>query len=483
MAGGGRSWAARSSTEEGITDLPDSLTGAPPSHPAKSGGPPPNLFLFAAAAVLVLAAFVGLQDQPGLTAEASAQPSAAASPSHRTAALPTARPTSPPLAIRLSTPQHLQLNGKVGFFVGDMWVTVTLPPGSEGDYVVDRALDVGWPDGGITITADDLSSRCLGWPGVPPDPSSRVLPGLGWETGAAFTLAGYPGRYFEFGPEDEANECHPNAVWDSIVPGLGGRGLDVRLQLWALHTPQAQHLVFGSYMGTDAAARAQETIQGILASVQIDSADRVFDGGDLPDGPVEAGWYWARADNSTSMASPEFVPLRFVLHVPTGGWTSSRETQSATAWQLSRGSPGEPDAAVVRVGRIDGVYADPCNHVPAPAVDSTATALGDAIARIPGVEVLERSTVPVPYATADYIALRIPDGIGCQAPDFSLWYDEVEGERAATATGSTIRLWVFTPNDRSVFGRVAFEAETYADADPLLESDILQMLYSIRHGG
>jgi hypothetical protein len=474
--------AARPSAEEGISDLPDPRINSPPDHSPTRGGPPPNLYLYAAVAVLAFAVFLGLQDQQSPTPDASSRPSGGASPSHPSTALSTPRPATPPPLSRRSTPQHLQLSGQAGFFIGDAWLTVTLPPGSEGDYFVHRTLVVGGNTGGITITTDDLSSRCLTWPDAPPTSPSSGIPGLGSASGSAFTMAGYPGRYFEFEPPGSGGECHPNEVWDGIAPEVGGRGLNVRVQLWVLDTPASEYLVFGSYMATEDAPGAQETIRGILASVQIDSLDKGLGSGRLPIGPVEADWYWARADNATSTVFADFVPFDFLFHVPPG-WMGSGDVESGTAWQLARGSPGEPGGAIVRVGRIDGVFADPCNHVRGPAVDPTATALADALARIPGVDVLQRSQVPVPYATAEYVAVRVPEEIGCQAPDFFLWWDDVEGARAATATGSTIRLWVFTPNDRSIFGRVAFEAETYADADPLLESEILQMLYSIQHGG
>ena len=132
---------------------------------------------------------------------------------------------------------------------------------------------------------------------------------------------------------------------------------------------------------------------------------------------------------------------------------------------------------------MDGQRLRRGGHEAAPPVDASAAALADAVTAIPGIEVVERSSTSLHGDTFEYVTLTIPRELPCSPAEFWLWYDDVEGPRAATAIGSVIRLWIFTPNDRAIFGRLAVDAETYAGENPILASDVLQMLYSIQHGG
>jgi hypothetical protein len=437
-----------------------------------------NPYPYAAILVLATAAFISLQRPSEPAAVASAEPSAAA----MRATLPRAT-LPPPVHV---TPQHLLLGGETGFFIGDSWVTITLPENSEADYFPPELLQAQSPEGGITITtASADGSLCLSR-STPPsaiagsEPPLHEVPGVGAASGSTFVLGGYAGRYLEF--TRASGSCHPNVVWDSLVGAVGGRGLNVRLQLWLLDV-EDQQLVLGRYTGMTEDAGALEGTRTIVASVRVTPRKATFAAGELPAGSVEPGWYRVSADNQTDQSHPEFVPFDFLIHVPGGPWTASGRIDAATGWQLVRGTPGTPDGAVVRIGRVDGVYRDPCSHEQAPPVDATASALADAVAAVPGVDVVERSRMRAHGETVEYVALSIPAGIPCAPEDFSLWYDDTQGPRAAQAIGTTIRLWIFTPNDRAIFGRLIFEAETYADEDAVPASDVLQMFDSIQHGG
>jgi hypothetical protein len=472
MAGTDRGRMTRPSHEEGITDLPDPQRG--PAAPTNAGGPPPNIWLYGSLLVVGLAVLIGLQNAPGPRPVASPRPSRVAPTPMPTATAPN-NPLAPPSQAvpspaQVDAAQHLVLGGTAGLFISDHWITVDLPPGTEGDYYAGAALDTQGPVG-ITIQALPQGRPAMGClatstasvePSAASAPPVGEVPSVGAASGSAFSLDGLSGHYYEFVGRSAAQACHPNLVWDAIVGSrVGARGLKVRLQLWVVDTPETP-LVVATYAGLDLPSSSHEVIRNIVASIRIDQDASVAI--EPAAEPFSPGWY-----------SRGFLSL----WIPRSGWTSSGAGDDATGWELSRGTVGAPDGAVLRIGHIDGIYTDPCAH----ERETPSDELADAITRIPGIAIVERARTQIGwYDSAEHLVLTTPRSLPCEPHDFYLWWSDSGGPRAANAAGSIIRIWIFTPCGRAGFGRWVVEAETYPGFDPAIESEFLQMVNSITHG-
>lgn len=169
---------------------------------------------------------------------------------------------------------------------------------------------------------------------------------------------------------------------------------------------------------------------------------------------------------------------RFTLDVATAGWISQDRGN------MVKGSFLSQDGAIVDMPPAvkDGVYSDPCAHVPDSPTGPSAADLAAAVATIPGLDTTGPTDVTVGGFPAKLIVLTIPEDIGCAPDDFFLWYDigECVGfnpcPRWASQLGSTIRVWIVDVNGE----RVWLDAETYAGATPDIEMEINRIIDSIR---
>jgi hypothetical protein len=134
---------------------------------------------------------------------------------------------------------------------------------------------------------------------------------------------------------------------------------------------------------------------------------------------------------------------------------------------------------------IDGVFADPCGQVPGPVVSPSAEALADAVASLPGSELVAGpSNVTVGGRPATHVAITIPETIDCAPNEFFLWYDDVRCgsddpcHRWASSIGEVNQVWIIEVNGKHIW----IEAETYAGAPPEVEDEVQQIIDSIRFG-
>ena len=128
----------------------------------------------------------------------------------------------------------------------------------------------------------------------------------------------------------------------------------------------------------------------------------------------------------------EGVPLSIGLQ--TTGWRSNGDFYMDT--------PESPDSPNFFFWGVtpDGVYADPCNRVQAEAVGPSAAALADAVALLPGIELVSGPTdVVVGGNPGKQVVMKVPEDIGCPAGSFHLWYDAETGGRWASYLNATIK--------------------------------------------
>ncbi len=174
------------------------------------------------------------------------------------------------------------------------------------------------------------------------------------------------------------------------------------------------------------------------------------------------------------------VPFSFEVSTP--GWISSGVQVAPDGGTLTKGE-GTPQKAWMLFWSIDGVFADPCGHVPAPPVSPSAASLAAAVAAIPGVDVV---TGPVDVTLggrpAKHVAITVPEDIACAPGQFYMWYDDVRCgnddpcHRWATALGQTNRIWIVEVDGKHIW----IEAETYKGASPDIDAEIQQMIDSIQ---
>jgi hypothetical protein len=190
----------------------------------------------------------------------------------------------------------------------------------------------------------------------------------------------------------------------------------------------------------------------------------------MPSGTLAAGVRYSAVQGG--------VRLNFQL--PTSKW----DTGNAFEF-LRTGTFKAADGAfigVTRPGGPRGTYSDPCAHVAAENSSRVGSEIAEALATIPGVD----ATAPVASAVggkaATFVAVTIPEGIGCGPSDFFLYYDPGSCEgfdpcpRWASALDSTYRIWLVDVDGTLVW----IETETYKGASSELVQEIQDIVDSIQ---
>jgi hypothetical protein len=175
--------------------------------------------------------------------------------------------------------------------------------------------------------------------------------------------------------------------------------------------------------------------------------------------------------------------IAFSLDFTTSGWSSSGVAVAPDGVNITKGLPPDKNAAWLLSWSIDGVYADPCGHVPSPTLSPSAADLASAVATLPGAELVSGPTdVTLDGRVATFVSISIPEDVACPPRSFLLWWDDAdcdaEGpcERWVTGLGETQYVWIFEIDGQHVW----IEAETYKDASPALVQEVQQIVESIR---
>lgn len=191
----------------------------------------------------------------------------------------------------------------------------------------------------------------------------------------------------------------------------------------------------------------------------------------LPDpfasqGPLEPGTFGAEVDG-----------VRFSLDIPPG-WASG------DFW-ISKGAGDDPQAPAIVFwpASFDNVYADPCAHTPLePAPEATAESLADAIAAMPGVDLVTGPwSVEIGGHPAQHVVFTVRPDIGCEPNDFYLYYDDDSGGptwgyRYADGLGETMRLWIVDLDGRLFW----IDSGTATDVDAVSSRELQQIVESLR---
>jgi hypothetical protein len=355
----------------------------------------------------------------------------------------------------------------------------------------------GWRSNGeFYIEKLDKEAELFFWSSAPDgvfaDPCSATQgPPLSSNAELASAVASIPGTVLVSGPTDVTVGGRPAkhvvlTVPDDIACGVddfelwyaegiaGGRyasRLGNTIRVWIIDAEPGTRVWIDAETPADASPESEAEIQQVIDSIEFGSPF-VPEAGDLQPGPYGAS-----------------VP-GFTFVVPTSGWVSGPRNADGSVGPISRGTLGSPDGAVIRFvfDPIRRVFTDPCAHILGPAIEPSKTDLATAMASIPGVDITgpTRQSLNEGYSTSERLVLTVRDDIECAPADFYLWSDEGVGTRAATALRSTIRAWIFHPNDRAgpmCCGMVVIEAETYAGASPEIEREIQRIIDSVSHGG
>jgi hypothetical protein len=203
----------------------------------------------------------------------------------------------------------------------------------------------------------------------------------------------------------------------------------------------------------------------------------------LPEPTPQAGAFPAAGAVKVGTQAFSQSGVRFTMDIATTGWTSRGIEVAPDGGNLTKSAGTGTAGAWMLSWSIDGVYADPCGHLAAPPAGTSVADLADAVASMPGVEVVTAPTdVTVGGHAAKTVAIRIPADIGCGPSNFFLWYDNVRCgsdspcHRWVSEVEETNRVWIIDVDGT----RVWIEAETYKGATPEIVAEVQGMIDSIK---
>ncbi len=360
-------------------------------------------------------------------------------------------------------------------------VRITLPEG----WCLRRSMLNHWS----AESADDDATSVIGFTvkdGPLPCVDRAVLSDFKIPEFAEVMFSGFAGERIEFAP---GSACSPSAVLDALG-APGGRDPNTHLTLWLLDVEGQRLAMYATttpaVTGRPANTRRQDELRQLIESAWVSGDPWPYPEEPVPPEPGELapGYYVAVVDSDPALdgCCPQ-GSFGFTFRVPSASWVSGDREPGWQDGSISRGMVGSPDGAIIRWGNPERIYADPCAGTLGPPIGESVGDLAAAMATIPGVRVSGPTEVPLRWSTAQHVVLTIPDGLPCDPQAFGLWWDERTGPRTVTAPGSRIEVWIFNPNDRSVFGRVVIEAETYPGVSPEVEREIAQIVASVDHGG
>lgn len=175
--------------------------------------------------------------------------------------------------------------------------------------------------------------------------------------------------------------------------------------------------------------------------------------------------------------------IAYSIEVTTEGWQSSGVAVPPDGGNMLKNMRGADDGIWMLFWTIDGVYSDPCGNVPGPRLSPSAADLANAVATLPGTELVSGpSDVVVGGRPAKHVSITIPESIDCAPNEFFLWYDDVRCgpddpcSRWASQIGEVNYVWIIETGGTHIW----IEAETYPGAGPEVEQEIQQIIDSIQ---
>jgi len=124
-----------------------------------------------------------------------------------------------------------------------------------------------------------------------------------------------------------------------------------------------------------------------------------------------------------------------------------------------------------------GRFAEQCAYLRNLNPAATVAALAEAVASVPGTDVLTRSDESVGDRTATKVVLFVRDDVGCD-PGFFFYYPTLDGGALwpETMPGDTVRVWIVDAGPRLL----VIEGKTHPVINPTLEEQIQAIVDSIR---
>ena len=174
--------------------------------------------------------------------------------------------------------------------------------------------------------------------------------------------------------------------------------------------------------------------------------------------------------------------IPFSLEFTRPGWRSRGLEVPPDGGSLVKADES-PEEIWLLLWSIDGVYGDPCGHVPAAPVSPSPAELAAAVAAIPGFDVLRSpEDVTLGGRPAKHVQVKLRDDIPCLPREFAMWYDDVRCDvddpcyRWATAPGHQVNdIWIFEVDGAHIW----IEAETFDNAAPGTHEEVEQIISSI----
>jgi hypothetical protein len=172
----------------------------------------------------------------------------------------------------------------------------------------------------------------------------------------------------------------------------------------------------------------------------------------------------------------------FSIEVSTTDWSSEGQQIPPDGGSFTKGS-GTPQGVWMIFWSIDGVYADPCGHVPGPVLSPSAADLAAAVAGLPATDIITApSDVTIGGRPAKHVAIRFRDDVGCSPSQYFMWFDDVRCGaddpccRWVSAPGQRNDVWIVEIDGKHVW----IEAETFDAAGPAVDAEVQAMIDSIQ---
>jgi hypothetical protein len=201
-----------------------------------------------------------------------------------------------------------------------------------------------------------------------------------------------------------------------------------------------------------------------------------FDDRMPPAGPLVPGQRY-----TVVAGDPEFAPqgdITLTFAMPEAGWTSD-----GSLWLKGHmASPEETLLSFNTGSGIPAVFTDACAHSGPRQFENSIAGQAEAWASEPGADLVsEPSDVTVDGRAATYVAISIPEDVGCSNTEYRMAYDprcSFPGCWYPTWLGSTMRFWTVDVGNGMRLGILA--ESRYSDARPDLEQEIQQIVDSIQ---
>jgi hypothetical protein len=274
----------------------------------------------------------------------------------------------------------------------------------------------------------------------------------------------------------------PDQIYDAVRDRIEHTSQRVFFGPWRTPT-------MNTYLKAGLAAAA--VVVAAIFGLQLLDASRGVGGGPTPTPQTQAATATPAASEPAGDVNPPVGPLSpgtryavrrdaitFSFAVPVSGWNSgtfgftghaSTPEHTLVTFFPSTGTPG--------------IFTDPCAHEGLQQFEPSAAGDAEALASLSGVTLVNPpSDVTIDGRAGQFVAISVPEDVGCANTEYWLGHDPTCGIRVEctwypTWLGSTLRTWIID-FDNEV--RLRIQAETRSPASEDLEQELQQIVDSIQ---